>query len=88
LCQIAAVSARGRCRTRAQTPGFDAAAVAFEVELGLEGLVDRLDDWLWFVPSRPGHPTRQTAPAHGVPIGLVDPFASGVDSGQRRVGRS
>ena len=44
LCQIAAVSARSRCRTRAQTPGWVRAAVAFEVELGFEGLVDRLDD--------------------------------------------
>jgi hypothetical protein len=44
LCQMAAVRARRRCRTRAQTPGLVRPPWAFEIELGLEGLVDRLDD--------------------------------------------
>ena len=46
---MAAVRARMRCRTRAHDSGEGASAVAFEVELGLEGLVDRLDDLpQWF----------------------------------------
>jgi hypothetical protein len=43
LCQIAAVRARTRC-TRGPTPRGGVASVLFQVELALEGVVDRFDD--------------------------------------------
>jgi hypothetical protein len=47
---MTAVRARRRCQTRARTPGREGApAVCFEVELTVEGVVDRLDDLAqWF----------------------------------------
>lgn len=43
LCQMAAVRARRRCRTRTATPAGGSAAAVFEVELVFKGVVDRLD---------------------------------------------
>ena len=44
LCQIAAVRARMRCSDPDGDALDGAAAVLFEVELALEGVVDRLDE--------------------------------------------
>ena len=44
MCQIAAVSARSHCRDPGGDPFGLAAAVAFQVELGCERLVDRRDE--------------------------------------------
>ena len=44
MCQIAVVRARMRCRILTMTPAGVVAAVAFEVELAFERVVDGLDD--------------------------------------------
>ncbi len=44
LCQMAAVRASRRCSVAAADAGGFASAVAFEIELGFEGLVDGFDD--------------------------------------------
>ena len=46
LCQMAAVRARSRCGTWAQSPGFGPSTEACQVELRFQGLVGRLDDLL------------------------------------------
>ena len=49
LCQMAVVSARIGWRTRAKTPAGLRPPWPFEIELGFERLVDRLDDLAeWF----------------------------------------
>ncbi len=52
LCQIVAVSSEESLQDAGADAGGLAAAVAFEIELRFEGLVDRLDDLSeWFEES-------------------------------------
>ena len=44
LCQMAAVRARSRCEDADGDAAGGASAVAFEIELSFEGVVDRFDD--------------------------------------------
>lgn len=74
FCEMAAVRARMRCRTRAVTPSMVRPAVALESELSFEGVVDRTcrsSPW-----PRPG----RTRPAGGAgcrPGGAAAPRTSG-----------